>query len=491
MRLLGQYLLMVAFCFSAYAKTNNKMVKTIVVDSGNYEWTSDKEFSFQKTKALERANRKVASDNELNDDTMSAELKHFREKFLAIKTPNELDTMINELDANYEKYPSDLKMMAALIIPMKNLRAFNYRIYPFITKEKITHSVALTQVLNMASFMKINLPTDQWMAGFKYISEPIKLEDESERIFSMDDFQNFVGLKVYPALLKAATRISKIKITDRMIWDNKLFYGTASFSDNLKRFKSIGEAERLAILSGLHSAMANVSKFESYNFSDIIPYSKEVASLYGYDSAFLSEVDGVTAKKVHEVLIKSKYRNLFTLKNLGEKNLLTSLKHLRESTRLALLAWTEMRERTGNESELFNSEIFTSGVSRIDHSAEVYEKMLAGPTTIRSDVTGEIISVNIPTIFTNPVHDLKSYFPNGFEESTKMLTKEITEQGKSQKFTYRNYFYGRTNRFDFDSYKTIFPEIKSGEGVLKMIRIVNQSLGADFVATNLNPFVMY
>lgn len=473
--------------FVVLATSFNIMAREVVVSPNNYQWMSEKDYTFQKSTAKERSSRKVASQNEITDDLMSKEYKAFRTKFLTLKTPEELDAYLTELDSKYDTYPDDLKLTVALITPWKVMKSFVYKTYPLATKEKITHSAIVTQILNTASFIKINLPTDQWMAGFKYVTEPMSLDVDQERISTVEELQSFVGEKVYPELLKSANRISKIKISEKMIWDNKLLYGVGSFSDNFKRFKTFGEAERFAVLSSLHANMAAAARFQAYNVTDLVPFMKEIASLYGYDSALFSEVDGVTAKKIQNVLMKPKYKNLFVLRPNGAQNMASAYKHMKESTRLGLISWTETRDRGADENDLFNSEFVTAMTTRVDRNAEIIERVMMGPTTLRSDLTGEVIDVNFPNLYLNPIKDLKSLAPIAFEEGPKHINKLIS----NKKFQFRNYFYGRAIKWNESAYRNIFPELKSGENVSNYVRILNQSSGSELITSVVNASIIY
>lgn len=481
-------LILTALSFSALASARTP----VVVNPENYSWSSDTQFVFEKQKATERAKRKIASNVELTDDLMSKEYKTFRDKFLAIKTPEELDKHLIEIDANYNTYPDDLKFIVAILTPLKSLRAFTYRIYPLVTKEKISHSIILSNVLRFASMMSVNLPTSQWKAGFKYTSEPFTAADDEFRFRTTEDFQDFAGKIIYPELLKAAGRIKALNFSsDKIIWDNKLWYGTASFQDGFKRYNTIGEAERLAALSSIHNALAIAARFQAYDIQEFMPFTKDMAGLYGYDS-FFSEVDGVTAKKIHEVLMKPKYKKLFTLREHGAQNMAVAFKHLRESSRLGVLSWVELRDRSANDQDVFNPNFFDGYNGRIDKTAENLEKMMSGKNSFRSDVTGEVLTVDFPSFYSNPPQDLKSLFPVSFEGGEKNLSKQIKlANGKTKEVKYRNFFYGRSIAWDLKSYNTIFPDLKNGEDVSKAIRILNQTAGAFPAADNFNLFMLY
>ena len=160
---------------------------------------------------------------------------------------------------------------------------------------------------------------------------------------------------------------------------------------------------------------------------------------------------------------------------------------MKESTRFALVSWSETRDRSYRESDLFGSDIVASVSTRIDNNAEMLEKIVYGQTTIRSDVTGEVITVNYPSLYLSPIKDLKMLAPVKFEAGEKTLVKRI--DGNSMK--YRNYFYGRSIGWNVDAYRNLFPEIKNGEVVSQYTKILNQSTGSDLLGMVLNSAIIY
>ena len=215
-----------------------------------------------------------------------------------------------------------------------------------------------------------------------------------------------------------------------------------------------------------------------------------MASLYGYDSVF--EVDGVTAKKIHEVMLKPKYASLFTLRKNGEANMKVAFQHLKEASRLGVISWQELRERSANDADIFNPNYFDGNSFRIDSGAENMEKMMSGKNLFRSDITGEVVSVDFPAFYMNPPKDLKALFPISFEGGDKHLSKVIKlANGKTKSVKYRNYFYGRSIGWDLKAYQVVFPDLKNGRDVSTALRILNQSAGAFPAAENLNLFLLY
>ncbi len=494
------------------------------IDSSNYEWMSKKEFKQEKRSAVKRAKRNVASTNEITDDLMSSDMKmfralvigesnadirnkymaHFKDKgvsacsdFTGIKNADEVDACIDYLDENYETFANDLKYFAALLVPLRSFKSFTYKMYPLVKREKITHSVVVTRVFDFASFMNVNLPTTEWKAGFSYVSEPH--HGKIKRFSRSKDLQQYLKVFVYEDLLKAAKRIDELELNTKIVWDHKLLYGLASFSDEFKRYRYIGEAERLATLASLHMGMSWISKFNSFNVDGLMKVTKDISTLYGVDALFWQNVDGVTAQQVANVLNKKKYKKLYTILPDGSSTLDAAFKHQKEAIFLRIVAWEELKNRSADELDIVNSLISGAVETRTNRGAEKLEELVLGKTEIRSDITGETIVVDLPAFYANAPDDLKIMMPNAFADSKskthnekKMLEKVIkAKDGKSYKTTYRNYYYGRAVGWNYSAFKYLFPEMKEGDDVAKYTRILNQSTGGLPVASLMNISMFY
>lgn len=459
--------------------------------AGNdYNWMTSKELQKAKKMALKRGKRKIASEDTITDDAMSEKFRNFRDKFLTIIKKEEVEKFLHELDANYDSYPDDLKFVAAQIIPFLTIRSFAYKMYPLVSKVKVTHSAMLTRVQNFASFMRINLPTTQWEAGFRFASEPFTADED--RFEKTEELQAYVENTIYPAFMVAAKRINALDFSGtKIVWDHKLFYGTASFTDNFKRYRYIGEAERVATLASLHEGMSWMKRFAAYNVKGSMELAKDLGMLVGVDS-FFSKVDGVTAQKVTKVFNEDEHKHIYTLLEGGKEKIQVAFSHLREAARLQIIAWNEVKDRPANELDAMNSIILDPFRDRIDRGAETLEKMVAGPTVVRSDVTGELVKVDLPAFYANPPKDLKSLLPNEFRGGDKIIKRELaTKSGKKKKVKFRNYFYGSAVGWNLDSYKSLFPELKDGRDVAKAARILNQSAGTFPVAMGINAAMAY
>lgn len=457
----------------------------------NYNWMTKKDFEKSKKQAFKRGKRKIASSPEISEEAMSEKFREFRDTFLTVTTKEQVEKFLRKMDSEYDTYPDDLKFFAAQMIPFLELKSFAYKMYPLLSQEKITHSMLVSRVLDFASFMRINFPTEQWDAGFRFASEPFFADED--RFRKAEDLQAYIGSNLYPAFMKAAKRIQELDFQgNRIAWDHKLFYGTAAFSDNFKRYRYLGEAERVATLSSLHMGMAWMKRFTAYNVKGSMKLTKSLGTLIGVDS-FFSAVDGVTAKKVVKVFSEEEYKSLYTLLPNGKADLQTAFSHIKEGARLQVIAWNEIKDRPASEVDALNSMILDPFRDRIDRGSETLERIVEGKVKIRSDVTGELVTVDLPGFYANPPQDLKSLLPTKFEGGKKNIRKDLkTRDGKKERrVKYRNYFYGRAISWDINSYNKLFPELKSGEDVATATRILNQSAGTFPVAIGMNAFMLY
>lgn len=461
-----------------------------VADS-DFPWMKDDIYKKEKVAARKRGERSIASSIQVNDQLLSAEFKATRAKFLEIKTANELKSFITKLNDNYAKYPDDVKMMAAMMTPLLQFKAFTYKVYPFLSKEKITHSILLSHVQNFAAFMTMNLPTAAWKAGFDLVTVPSE-EDDLKRFNRAADLQNYLVTNVFPAYSLAARRIAQLDLSKKaVVWDNKMFFGTSSFSDNLARYQLVGEGEKYMILANLHFTLADICRFSSYDLNELLPFVKDVAKLYGYDS-FFSAVDGLNARKVASVWKKSKYSNLLTLRQNGDKNMMTAFHHMREGSRHLQLAWTELRDRDDNNQAFIRAAIFTPFTQVLDSQVEGLENIMHGKTSVRSDVTGEMVSVDLPGYYANPPQDLKALLPIGFDTTPNMQNFQVAmKNGKSKTVEFRNYLSGRATNWDVNAYKSLFPNLSKGTDVAHAMKILNQSVSGMVPAMMIQPFMLY
>lgn len=464
----------------------------------NYHWFTKENFADQVKTAKQRSGeRKIA--NAVSEEMMSPEFRNFRDRFLKITTSEQYDAMLNELEAGYSKYPTDMKYVAARMAPLKNLRGFLYKLTPVMEREKITHSYFLTVVRRMVAQMTLFFPFDHADATFEYFAKPY-MENGNlvSQYKTLREFQNHLGLGLYPSMIESANRIASLNFSkDKVIWDNKIMNGSESFVDDIARFRILGEAERNATMFRLHRGMAFLNRFVAYNIENLMPYVKDMGKLYGIDG-FFSEVDGAPSYVRVKVARKKKYKDLFTLSKNGKEWMTQSLGHIQESVKYLRLLNEELKDAPANSFARINPVRVAAWEREINSGLETLEAVVNGPTELRSPVTGEVIQVNLPAFYTNPPSDMKKFLPIAWDTSSKTIKTDMkvkkTVFSKNDKkdvqvpVEYRNYYWGRPTAWNASYYKTYFPSIKNDQDVARHIRIFRQSFGASTIGTPITDF---
>jgi hypothetical protein len=478
---------------AALAASVAQAVSPVPSDAG-YNWLENDFMKTELAKARERGSRSIAQARVVGESMMTAEFKKVRDRLLQIKSADEIDPLIDELDKNYDSYPADLQFAAAQIIPFKTMKGIVWRVVPVIEKAdaKAVHSALLASVRGLAAGFRIYLPTDQWEAGFAYVTEPMTAPKGTgpDRFTSAEELQQFFATQVYPAIFKASARIGKLSFADKpAVADAKILYGTASFQDDLDRFRIVGEPERHAALAALHSSLGSISGFLAVRVKGLFAASKDVGKLYGFDG-FAGGVDGVPASK--RVATIKKHSELFTLNEMGANWLRRNLKHLREAVRQGRIVWEEIKKRPADEFAALDSARILPFSREIELNMKNLEALVNGPTELRSLVTGETVKVDLPAFFEKLPEDykkakgrdldLKAFLATGFDKGAKELTKNGVK--------YRNYFEGRPTAWDLSVYKTVLPDVKTNADIEKAARILGQSWGGWAAAIPLSAFVL-
>lgn len=461
-------------------------------------WNAHHNDLVAKMKKQEKS-RKIASelDQEFFEGKMSPEMKKFRDEFLKIKTADELDAKLTELDKNYDKLQAeDIKFIAAQVIPMRALRGLVWRLIPTVEDTKITHSLLVTQVKSMAVNMKIFLPTDQWSAAFDYLTQPFvqngqfPFNDAGEAVTQFPrgseiHVQAYIRNVVIPMLKTSASRLEKLDLSDdQVVWDNKLLYGPGAFPSAMDRYSLVGEVEKQTSLTYLYGTLSELSYQSAYSQQGGLKMNQQISKLYGWDS-FLGQVDGVPAAKRIKVIRDPQFASWGVMYDDGQKWLNASWAFLARCIEHGDLAWTAMKSRPVSESYFADNSAALPFQRVIGLRMDNLKKMIEGPTMIRSFITDETTTVNLKDFYINPVQDLKDLYATQFEAGEEM--KSITLQTKSgaKKLTYRNYTRGRPTGWKMEVYKKYFPKINSGKDLETTARILSQGWGTSAVAMPL------
>jgi len=489
---------------SAFAKTGPASISKMAPfnDSWTTElsapWNANHNDLVAKMKKQEKS-RKIASelDQEYFEGKMSPEMKKFRDEFLKIKTAEELDAKLTELDKNYDKLQSeDIKFMAAQIIPMRALRGLVWRLVPTVEDTKITHSLLVTQVKSMAVNLKIFLPTEQWSAAFDYITQPFvqngqfPFSDTGEAISQFPrgsemHVQAYMRNVVIPMMKTSAARLEKLDLSDdQVIWDNKLLYGPGSFPSAMDRYSLVGEVEKQTSLTYMYGTLSELAYQSAYSQEGGMKMNQQISKLYGWDS-FLSQIDGVPASKRINIIRDPKFAGWGRMYEDGQKWMNASWAFLARSVEHGDLAWTAMKSRPVSETYFADNSYALPFQRAIGLRMDNLKKMIEGPTMIRSFITDETTTVNLKDFYLNPVQDLKDLYATQFEGGSEMNTVTLNTKSGVKKLSYRNYTKGRPTGWKVEVYRKYFPRVNSGKDLEATARILSQGWGTSAVAMPL------
>lgn len=496
--------------FSASVFANNWPSATTMIKSAPYqtEWKSEiKPIKWNPTSLVERIkkqekNRKIASemDQEFFENKMSAEYKNFRNEFLKIKTADELDSKLVELDKNYDKLPTDLKFVASQVIPLRGLRGIVWRMIPVVESTKIAHSMLVTQVKNIAVNLKVFLPTDQWSAVFDYLTKPFvengtfPFTHNGEVVTQFPKgselaVQAYIRNSIIPLMKKSAERLESLDLgDDGVVWDNKFLYGPGSFPSAMDRYALAGEVEKHISLMYLYGSLSESMYQSAYSLEGSLKMNQEIGKLYGFDSIF-SQVDGVPAEKRIKVITSGKYNNWGKLFQDGQDWLNSSWYYLNKSVEHADTAWTGLKERDISEVFIADNSYALPFQRPINLRMENIKKMMNGETKIRSFVTEETAVVNIKAFYLNPPSDLKELYGIDFEKGDEMLNLTLQTKNGPKNVKFRNYTRGRPIQYKIDKFKPYFPGVNSASDLQNAARILSQGWGSFSVAAPLASYM--
>ena len=425
--------------------------------------------------------RKLASNSkDLNERSLSEEFKKFRdEKILKIKTPEQLDALIAEVDRDYDTYSEDKKIVAIGISALKPVRGFLYRARPFVEKTSALHSAVLSEVRKNFSLIHTLLPAPQWTALLIFAAEPSS--PTVNRFQTEIDVQLYLAKEVYPALQTVSERLKKLSLAEPVAIDNQIFFGQGSFASDLDRYHSFSDAERCAILSQVHQTMASVSFLLAYHWTDLLNVYSSLSTLYGIDGfkgVFTHKVDGAPARE--RIAVINQYPNFLILRGNkhGEEAMKLSLYHLGESIFYANDVWTKLKGRAADYQSYLDPASMNDKVHQAPLIFASWNQILAGPATMTSQITNETVKMDLPLFFNSPPKDLKKFLPTGFVDLPKTYDKVVG----GVKMTFRNYTEGSPAKWNLDTYRTYFPKgISTDTDVTKAARVLNQSWGGDLI----------
>ncbi|MBM4252499.1 MAG: hypothetical protein FJ146_11050 [Deltaproteobacteria bacterium] len=420
-----------------------------------------------------------------SEDQESPEMKKFIAQFVAIQSPDDFAALLTQIDQGYASYPADLRFVAAQLIPLKGLRGVGHLVHDLAKQSKVADSVLVSSLMATAAGINLFSPppsnggsgTGAWLAIFDYLMLPY--QGINKRFDSVTELQGFLFSQLVgnQALDTAISRLESLAITSAnpIVWDNRIVYGAAGFSDSQDRFVTITDVEKNVALSGLHSIYHNTLVFLSFNNDDIVAASEKLGNKMGINIVFSRTPQGLSAMDRVEVV--KKYPNLFARLPNATQYMPVAYNHLKSAVDTIALAWTATKARGNNDVndfQLLNPARLLPWQRINDASLSNIQAMVAGKP-VRSAVTGETVTINIPAFYSNPPANLQAFMPTAFKPGNESIMVAGMES--------RNFHYGEATQWDPAAYKPYAPDVNSPTDVARVLRVLGQVWGGWFATT--------
>ena len=469
----------------SFAKTKSEIVKRspFIPEKLNFPAWNEEEI-VMKLKASEKKRKPANSANVIDQSMMSKELVSIQSRIHKLKTSEDMDVLLEELDKNYESYPSDLKFYVTQIMPVKAFRGLFYRLKPlFDGRSNFVHSQILTTAKSMATRVQVFLPTDYADAGFQYISTPYIMKNGRmvEGFGMEEDLQVWMINELLPLVNSSITRLEKLNLVEPIVWDQKMVFGPKSFGDDVNRYKFIGEFEKNLALSSLYGSVASIATARAYNVENAIGLYKEIGFLYGFDGfGLFNRIDGVSAEKVSKVMRKADFSSTGTLIQDGDKWMAYAYGATQKSLKRLIDAWNLTSDERKNENlYAFNIGFVNVNRDEVEENLKILNRVVSskGVESLRSAVTGEVVQINYSKLFSSPPRDLKAFLPNQFDKN-KNASREVTlADGTKKMLNYRNYAQGSAIAWDVKKFEDYFPSVKTNDDIYRTVRVLNHIQG--------------
>lgn len=415
-----------------------------------------------------------------NDSRLTPGMIQFRDAWLAVRNDAEMTRFLTEVERNLDGYSPDVKVIANLILPMKVWRAAVWRGSAILERVRITQNAALIGLRSGAAAQAILLPTEQWKAVQDFLVKPAA---DLLQWNSVDDFQAWQVAELAPVLerMVAALKALEPQVSE-IVFDNRILYGPASFQDDLDRFRVLGRPEILGMIAMAEAGLQGIHASSAFRGNELPELSERVYKAIGLDGVFLGVLDGFSSMQRTSILRESRFANLFQLKPEGRERLRSSFAHFKEAIHYTRLAYDALKARPNQSQQLVQAAALLPFDVGTELALKNLEAMVQGPASIRSIVTGEVVTVNLPAFFENPPSDLKALLPRAWIDKPEMLSAN----GKS----YRNPDFGQATDWNLSAFKPYFPSVNSAADLKTAARVLSQAWAGNTVALPLLAVLM-
>lgn len=485
-------LVLLTLSTSAFAATTTSAVKPTAdswVPSISDSWATATPVT---TATLKK--RKIASSQSFSESDLSADFKKLRAEWLKVQDPDQLEDLLKTSYAKYDSYSDDTKYFLTQAHVALPLRGIVWRLRPLFEKgdkflgNKATHVTAVQILRGIAGAINMGLPTDQAEAGFRYFTEPSTDMTSASQFKSMAEFQNFLSNDLTKKIFETTQRLEAIiaKDSDKIfVWDNKMFFGTGAFRDDILRYSGHGAAEMHLAASALYKSMNSILVFSSYNQDKILDVSKKLGAHVGQDSlsVFGKEKEdlGLTDQERVGVVREFTKNKFLSLNPNGPQMMKQAYRALSNYVYHAKTAYELLQGKDANPSMALNPIHFSpESQSQLERGISNMEAVVKGPTEVRDPVSGKSVTVNLPAFYNNPPKNLSVLMATQFEQGAN--EKKIKAKN-GETLSVRNYYKGRSIGWDNNAWKEFVPSAagQPSDYMAEARRIMRFSRGTSLV----------
>lgn len=418
--------------------------------------------------------RNVANNMDLKDEDLSNDFRKFRTDFQQIKTPDELDAFLDKLAPTIPNLSPDMRVVASTMMLLKPFRGIDSRVGTLLDKSYGIRGRLQLLLGNSFRAMELFLPGTEWQVIREYMIVPTK--KQAQKFNSISELQNYLVTDVYPALTRTAQVTNEVYNNTRdskyYVFDNQMLYGKASFQDGLQRYRAFGRAELAFMTASLYGSLHELSFFVSYNFDNAFIAMDMLR--HGQYLTKLTKFNFLNIAGEHTKLLRS-HKNLLTFREekFSKEMMKRSYDYLVQAVYATTHGWRDLELRSNDQDFMINGEYLRSQRSKFEMGIENLTALVESKDfhPVKSQVTGEVVWVNLYAFFHNPPSDLKIFLPTDFKGGKHQVK---TPDG----LTYNDYSVGRPQNWNYDA---ISPYMKSSPNKMdsmdRMRRVLSGALG--------------
>lgn len=450
------------------------------------------EENFNQVMAAWGKMKRSPASGELNEGALSKDFKTIRDNVLAAKDADALEAELKRIDKDFKNLDPHAKYFAAQMLIMKDMRGIVWRLRPIVesgpNSSKATHSLVVSLLRTTRSGLEGYLPTDQWRAGFDYVTIPSKEQSpKTDQFQTVHDFQNWLaetqGRRIAAAASVVAEVLRQANADTVYAWDNQLSFGKGTFEDGLARYEGHGQAEMRATYAYMMFSLHNLYVACAYNMDKMAAVQASMGRLYGIDGFLPGRNLGVTYED--RVGVLNEYRNdgFFAIdEKHGREYMGKAYGYLKASSDAADQVY-KLTQKGNEVGFALNPLVFRpEQAPTLKGGLEKFRAMVAGPTQLRSRLTGKTVDLDLPAFYTNPPASLLKLLPDDFEKGGRPVT---AKNAKGETLQWRDYLIGAPKSWDNTEWAKYVPSAANKEKgyMAEANQILRTSIGSNYFWT--------